>query len=259
MARTPPTKLASRSVRNGIHFHRRRHSQSGFNGPSGVAVDTTNSLVYVSDSYNCRVLVFPEPSANGENASYVLGEPDFTTASCGGPTQALLGQVTDGGEQTVGTAGIAVDPANSRVFVSDFWNNRVLIFPTPVSNGENASYVLGQQDFVSADGSTTQSLLNSPLGLAYDSTNNQLYVMDSSNSRVVLYDTSTTLSTASLPTQSGDDACAIAGGGPASGLVGWWRLFDRSGASAADSSGNSNTGTLENTPTWVATGPHGGG
>lgn len=34
-------------------------------------------------------------------------------------------------------------------------------------------------------------------------------------------------------------------------LQGWWKLDDGSGTSAADSSGNANTGTLSNTPTWV--------
>ena len=33
--------------------------------------------------------------------------------------------------------------------------------------------------------------------------------------------------------------------------VGWWRLDETSGSSAADSSGNGNAGTLVNGPTWV--------
>jgi hypothetical protein len=38
------------------------------------------------------------------------------------------------------------------------------------------------------------------------------------------------------------------------GLVGWWNLDEGSGTSAADSSGNGNTGTTQNTPTWTASG-----
>ena len=34
--------------------------------------------------------------------------------------------------------------------------------------------------------------------------------------------------------------------GPGSGLVGWWKFDEGSGTSAADSSGNRNTGTLVN-------------
>jgi hypothetical protein len=37
-------------------------------------------------------------------------------------------------------------------------------------------------------------------------------------------------------------------GNTTNGLIGWWKLTDGSGTSAADSSGNGNTGTLENGP-----------
>jgi hypothetical protein len=43
-----------------------------------------------------------------------------------------------------------------------------------------------------------------------------------------------------------------------SGLTGYWKFDDGSGSTAADSSGNANTGTLVNTPTWT-TGQIGGG
>ncbi len=36
-----------------------------------------------------------------------------------------------------------------------------------------------------------------------------------------------------------------------SGLVGWWKLDEGTGTSAADSSGNANTGTLTNGPLWA--------
>jgi hypothetical protein len=38
------------------------------------------------------------------------------------------------------------------------------------------------------------------------------------------------------------------------GLVGWWNLDEGSGTSAADSSGNGNTGTLNGGPTWTTSG-----
>ena len=41
------------------------------------------------------------------------------------------------------------------------------------------------------------------------------------------------------------------------GLVGWWKFDEGSGTAAADSSGNNNTGTLTNGPTWT-TGKIGG-
>ena len=47
---------------------------------------------------------------------------------------------------------------------------------------------------------------------------------------------------------------AMGGGAGISGLVGWWNLDEGSGTSAADSSGNNNTGTLTNGPTWTTSG-----
>lgn len=46
---------------------------------------------------------------------------------------------------------------------------------------------------------------------------------------------------------------------PASGLVGWWKLLDGSGTIASDSSGNGNDGNLNGAPTWISSGPNGGG
>jgi len=40
-------------------------------------------------------------------------------------------------------------------------------------------------------------------------------------------------------------------GAPPTGLVGYWALNDNTGTQAVDSSGNNNTGTLTNGPTWV--------
>jgi hypothetical protein len=39
---------------------------------------------------------------------------------------------------------------------------------------------------------------------------------------------------------------------PSANLRGWWRLTEGTGATAADSSGNANTGTLTNAPLWVS-------
>ena len=47
-------------------------------------------------------------------------------------------------------------------------------------------------------------------------------------------------------------------GDTTTGLVGWWKFDETSGTSAADSSGNSLTGTLTNGPTWTTAGRIGG-
>src|SRR3990167_283101 len=49
---------------------------------------------------------------------------------------------------------------------------------------------------------------------------------------------------------AGDRVFRIAAA-PTSGLVGYWNFDEGSGATVADSSGNGNTGTLTNGPTWT--------
>jgi DNA-binding beta-propeller fold protein YncE len=186
-------------------------SQSGLNIPTGLAVDTTNSKVYVSDDGNNRVMVFPLPAANGENASYEIGQASgssqFTSnTATGPPTQSSL----------VNPKGLAVDSTNSRLFVADYGDHRVLSFTTPIStDGKSASYVLGEPDFTwgQYNGGTTQTQIQNPNYVAYDSTNNQLYVSDPNNNRVMLFNTSATLPTASVISQSSTDACSITSAG----------------------------------------------
>ena len=89
---------------------------------------------------------------------------------------------------------MALDPVNYRLFVADDIHNRVMVFPAYgnacncFASGENASYVLGQADFTHITGAKTQSGMTSPASLAYDSTNNRLFVGEIGNNRVTVFD-----------------------------------------------------------------------
>lgn len=157
-------------------------SQSGLNLPAGVAVDPINHRLYVADAFNNRVMVFNTASlSNGMNASYVLGQPTFTNAY--EDTQSGMGS----------PYGLAYDPVSQLLYVSDYVFHRVTVYSTAsLSNGENASYVLGQSSFTtgSANGGgsgTNQSGLNSPLGIALDQAAQLLYVADYNNNRVMVF------------------------------------------------------------------------
>ncbi|MCX6718586.1 MAG: NHL repeat-containing protein [Candidatus Staskawiczbacteria bacterium] len=86
-----------------------------------------------------------------------------------------------------------IDTINHLLFISDTENNCVLVFDL---NQDNVlvdyipDYILGQPDFTSSDPGTTQSTLNGPTGLAYDPENNKLFVADTKNNRVMIFDTS---------------------------------------------------------------------
>src|SRR5665213_3453441 len=158
-------------------------TQSGLSSPVDASYDPINQRLFVADAGNNRVLVFDVSTstiANGKNASYVLGQSAFTS-NTSATTQNGLND----------PEGLDFVATNQRLFVSDRHNNRVLVFDvatSTIANGENASYVLGQSDFVSSVAATTQNGLDFPLGLAYDPTNNHLFVEDDTNNRILQYD-----------------------------------------------------------------------
>jgi DNA-binding beta-propeller fold protein YncE len=162
-------------------------------------------------------------ASGGHTADNVLGEPDFVTTYQGQGAQA---------NDMTNPEGLAFDSANNRLFVVDSYIQRVTIYNTrSITNGMNASSVLGAADLTSPGGGCSQKLVSAPNDAAFDSTNNRLFVADSGNNRVLVFSTDVT-----------------------SGLLGWWKFDDGSGASAIDSSGNGNTGTLQGTPTWTTSG-----
>jgi DNA-binding beta-propeller fold protein YncE len=167
---------------SGVDFNdRAAPNDDGFNSPQGVAVDTVSHRLFVSDGSNNRVLVFNLDNSNNlpdRTADYVLGQPNFSSRSSG-TTQSTLSLPRH----------LAVDSANSRLFVADWLNSRVMVFEySSLSNGMNASDVLGQADFTSSTGVVTQAGLNRPSALAFDSSNSRLYVGDDNNRRVMVFD-----------------------------------------------------------------------
>ena len=90
--------------------------------------------------------------------------------------------------------GSAYDSTNSRLFVSDDGYNRVTVFNVAtgtIANGENASYVLGQSSYTASGSAATQSGLNEPENLDYDSSNTRLFVADQGNNRVMVCNVAT--------------------------------------------------------------------
>jgi len=146
-------------------------------GPTAFVVDEDGNLI-VSDTGNCRLLVFHPPFTTGEAASAVLGKPDFTTA---------CGSLTPSATNLGGTGGVAIDDSGN-LWVADSANNRALHFKAPFKTGKAADIVLGQPDFVSnaCPATPTAGSLCYPVGVASDS-DNILWVVDMGNNRVLGY------------------------------------------------------------------------
>src|SRR5208282_6053886 len=174
------------------------------NSPQGVAIDAsaTPNRIYVADAYNSRVLGWKDVTAftNGSAADLVIGQPDPYLTACNSDTSG--GNPTD--DDLCNPYGVAVD-AFGNLYVADSSNNRVLEYHTPFAGcgsfpcvGGAANTVFGQAGFTSNtanNGGVSKNSLNFPWGVAVDG-NGHLYIADTSNHRVLEYNSPLTSSTA---------------------------------------------------------------
>ena len=151
--------------------------------PADAVVDGSGN-VYVSEINNIRVLVYAAPIVNGEGASRVLGQPDFT--SNGADLNASGFNLP---------IGLSLDGAGN-LYVADAAtnNSRVLKFSPPFTNNEAADLVFGQADLTSGAcnfglpmGTASANRLCAPIGLFSDGTGN-LWVAEFRNNRVLRFD-----------------------------------------------------------------------
>ncbi|GMU33585.1 MAG: hypothetical protein AMXMBFR20_14570 [Planctomycetia bacterium] len=151
--------------------------------------------IYVSDPDNHRVLSWPTARllANGAPADMVIGQPDFVSAvpNNGGLSASSLFL----------PQGVWVD-GDRNLWVADAFNNRVLKFNDPLTDGSPgaADLVIGQPDFVHADANlgggftgvdvaTAQSILFPGRVVV---SGDDVWVADAGNSRVLHYTNPTT-------------------------------------------------------------------
>lgn len=155
-----------------------------------TAILEAGGRTWVADTANNRVLAYAGvPSTNGQAALFALGQADvFSNAPATTPT---------GMSQPVGLAF-----GGGRLYVSEFVNNRVLIFDSlPGASGVAANAALGQGDLSSAIPGTTQARLASPVGI--HAGGGRLVLADSGNHRVLVWN--------GLPSQNGTNADLVLG------------------------------------------------
>ncbi len=154
-----------------------------FNNVSGTFPKPTDQLSYTS---TCPICV--------GTASVVLGQPDFTTNTLNiTPTRTNLRTPT------------ALASDGVHLVVADTNHNRVLIWNSiPTVNNTPADVVVGQPDFVSIPpppATPTANSMRGPQGVWIQ--NGKLYVADTQNNRVLIYNR--------IPTTNGMAADVVIG------------------------------------------------
>ncbi len=129
-----------------------------------------------------RIMVFdihPDRIETGAEAIGVIGAPDFETRETGiGPNR-------------VQSASVMVDSENQRLFVTDGPNNRILVFdihPDRLEIDPDAVAVIGQRDFQSRVPGIGPGALSRPGSTALDTVSQRLFVSDSGNNRILVFD-----------------------------------------------------------------------
>jgi len=134
--------------------------------PYGLALLADGSLA-VSDFAHNRVLLFRRPAggdfSNGQSASIVYGQPDFSQTGVGTTTSInRLNRPTH----------IAVD-TDDRLYVSDNGTNRVLVFTRPSASNPNSTVQI--------------SGFSGPSGMTISPLTGELWVADTFNNRVLRF------------------------------------------------------------------------
>lgn len=146
----------------------------------GVAVDRSGNL-WVADSGSNRVLEYKPPFSNGMAATLAIGQANLTSGSPnqGGATPTSA---------TLSDPAYPVFDAAGNLWISDFFNNRLLEFKPPFATGMAASVVVGQADFTHGAANQGGAIANNTFhggdGPAFDREGN-MWVPDAFNHRVL--------------------------------------------------------------------------
>ena len=171
-------------------------TQVQLNSPLGVTASSAG--VIVADTSNNRLLLYPtvdtwaaENTQFSPSATQVLGQTSYTAS--------LTNQGNGDASATTLNAPVDVAISSNELYVADFQNNRVLVFPiSPSGATGSASRVIGQLDFpffapnlIEGKEFSFSASNSSSAILDLSATPPHLYVADTNNNRILGFNDST--------------------------------------------------------------------
>jgi hypothetical protein len=168
-------------------------SATSLGGVSAVLVVGTKLIV--ADGSNNRVLIWNSiPTVSNQAADVVIGQANFVSNS-----------QNRGGSVAANTLAYpsSVSTDGTKLLIADKYNYRVLVYNTvPTTNGASANVAIGQSNLSSAtNSSASQTKFSGPTSILV--AQNKLYLCDSSNNRILVWN--------SIPTTHGAAADAVLG------------------------------------------------
>lgn len=162
-------------------------SAAKFSLPGDMVMDEANQRLFMELPFQDRILVFdvnPSTFVNGLEASWVIGQPDFTSTGGG-----------IGRDRIQQPDGISYDPLLNHLYVTDKFNNRILTFdvqPARMSNMPEAIGVIGEDDFETASVGPGiyrdhQDMLFDPRGNFFDPVGRRLFQSEGTNGRLTVF------------------------------------------------------------------------
>ena len=158
-----------------------------FKNPTNMIIDNSEEILYVTDSGNDRIVIFELvtgttcPSGTEESVDGVCFVEKF-------------GSVGNDDGEFDDPSGLAFDSTDDLLYVADTDNNRIQIFEiiTGTTCPSGTEEIVDGVCFVEKFGSagTTDGKFDTPIGIALDTTGNLLFIADSDNDRIQVFDVS---------------------------------------------------------------------
>ena len=152
---------------------------NNFNEPTNMVVD--NDRLYVSDTRNDRIIILDLKARCSSGSEKIRDGVCFVD---------VFGEGGDNPGEFDRPRGLAFDSTDDLLYVADSDNDRIQVFEMGSNNCPRADEIIDGVCFIEEFGSegTGNGKFNTPIGITLDSRGEKLYVADSGNDRIQVFD-----------------------------------------------------------------------